>query len=95
MLRAARANPGSISAPSMIRALVSSSLPKRSLRPLVLPSEASAFSSTTISPALALADRACRSASARTFFGNSIAWLRGLGPNTLPPPRHCGTDLSP
>ena len=25
----------------------------------------------------------------------SMAWLRGLGPNTLPPPRHCGTDLSP
>jgi hypothetical protein len=44
---------------------------------------------------LALAESACLSASARTFFGSSMAWLRGLGPNTLPPPRHCGTDLSP
>ena len=27
---------------------------------------------------------------ARTFFGSSMAWLRGFGPNALPPPRNSG-----
>ena len=45
------------------------------------------------SPALAFAERAWRRATARTFFGRSIAWLRGLGPGFAA--TASGTDLSP
>src|SRR4029077_2086 len=53
----------------------------------VLPSFTVALSSTMMPPSLALADKACLRASARTFLGRSIAWLRGVGPNERPPPR--------
>src|SRR5262249_36330310 len=46
-------------------------------------------------PSLALADSACLSASARTFFGRPIAWLRGVGPNERPPPRNRLTRAEP
>ena len=46
-------------------------------------------------PSLALADSACRSASARTFFGRPISWLRTTGPKARPPPRNCGTRAEP
>src|SRR6266540_1251379 len=87
MLRAARAKFASICAPSMMSALVSPSLAKFFRSMAVLPSFTVALSSTMRPPSLALADSACLSASARTFFGSSIAWLRGVGPNERPPPR--------
>src|SRR6266511_3923150 len=87
MLRAASAKFASICAPSMMSALVSPSLVKFFRSIAVLPSFTVALSSTMRPPSLALADSACLSASARTFFGSSIAWLRGVGPNERPPPR--------
>src|SRR6266511_334606 len=87
MLRAASAKLASICAPSMMSALVSPSLVKFFRSIAVLPSFTVALSSTMRPPSLALADSACLSASARTFFGSSIAWLRGVGPNERPPPR--------
>src|SRR3954471_13503966 len=42
---------------------------------------------TMIPPSCALADSAWRKASARTFLGRSMAWLRTTGPNARPPPR--------
>ena len=62
---------------------------------LVLPSFMLALSSTMMPPSLALAESACLSASARTFFGRSIAWLRGTGPNERPPPRNRLTLAEP
>src|SRR5262249_56708467 len=88
ILRAARTKFASSSAPSMMSALVSPSLAKFFCSALVLPSFTVAFSSTMMPPSLALADNACLSASARTFLGRSIAWLRGVGPNERPPPRN-------
>src|SRR5215471_16676646 len=87
-LRAARRKPASISAPSMISALSSPSLEKLALSALVLPPSTAALSITTMPPSLALAESACLSASARTFLGRSIAWLRTTGPNERPPPRN-------
>src|SRR5215813_11597119 len=95
MLRAARAKLASSSAPSMMSALVSPSLAKFFCSAPVLPSFTLAFSSTRMPPSLALADKACLSASARTFFGRSIAWLRGVGPNERPPPRNRLTRAEP
>ncbi len=46
-------------------------------------------------PSLALAESACLSASARTFLGSSMAWLRGVGPNERPPPRNRLTRAEP
>src|SRR3954447_602423 len=87
MLRAASRNPASTSAPSMISAFLRPSLSRCDCKALVLPSAKATLSSTMMPPSLALADKACRKASARTFFGRSIAWLRGVGPNERPPPR--------
>src|SRR5262249_3061531 len=87
-LRAASLRPASISAPSMISALSSPSLEKLALSALVLPPSTAALSITTMPPSLALAESACLSASARTFLGRSIAWLRTTGPNERPPPRN-------
>src|SRR5262249_20388211 len=87
ILRAARAKFASSSAPSMMSALVRPSLAKLFCSAPVLPSFMAAFSSTMMPPSLALADKACLRASARTFFGRSIAWLRGVGPNERPPRR--------
>src|SRR6516162_372766 len=95
ILRAARAKLASSSAPSMMSALVSPSLAKFFCSAPVLPSFTVAFSSTMMPPSLALADRACLRASARTFFGRSIAWLRGVGPNERPPPRKRLTRAEP
>src|SRR5262245_51268950 len=50
---------------------------------------------TTRSPSLALADSACLRASARTFFGRSVACERTTGPKARPPPRNCGTRAEP
>jgi hypothetical protein len=44
---------------------------------------------------LALADSACFSASALTFFGRPTAKLLGFGPNALPPPLKIGAFLLP
>src|SRR5256885_1763536 len=54
-----------------------------------------AFSSTRMPPSFAFADKACLRASARTFFGRSIPWLRGVGPNARPPPRKRLTRAEP
>src|SRR5262245_50682857 len=95
MLRAAMAKLASTSAPSMISALMSPSLAKVCCKALVLASFTLALSSTMMPPSLALADKAYLSASARTFFGRSWAWLRGVGPKERPPPRHKFTRAEP
>src|SRR5215472_14381304 len=46
-------------------------------------------------PSLALAESACLRASARTFLGRSIAWLRTTGPKERPPPRNRLTRAEP
>src|SRR5262245_50903745 len=95
ILRAARAKLASSSAPSMMSALVSPSLAKLFCSAPVLPFFTVAFSSTMMPPSLALADNACLRASARTFLGRSIAWLRGVGLNERPPPRKRLTRAGP
>src|SRR5262249_11144862 len=88
MLRAAVRKFDSISAPSIISAFSRPSLPNCFISPLALLSFTDAFSSTMMPPSFALDERACLSASARTFFGSSMAWLRTIGPNARPPPRN-------
>src|SRR5437016_1347043 len=95
MLRAASAKFASTAVPSMMSALVSPSLVKLVCNALVLPAAMLALSSTMMPPSLALADKACLSASARTFFGRSMAWLRGVGPKERPPPRKRFTLAGP
>src|SRR5215470_10112631 len=95
MLRAASRKPASISVPSMISAFLRPSLSRCDCSALVLPSAIAALSITMMPPSLALAERACRSASARTFLGRSMAWLRGVGPNERPPPRNRFTLAGP
>ena len=58
MLRAARANVGSSSAPSMMSALFEAKLGELSFQRAVLPSADVALSITRISPALAFEERA-------------------------------------
>src|SRR5665647_2603870 len=95
MLRAAWAKFASSSAPSMINALARLSLPNCVASILVLASFSDALSMTMMPPSLAFDDKACLSASARTFFGRSMAWLRTTGPKARPPPRNCGTRAEP
>src|SRR5690606_30627635 len=95
MLRAASAKFLSSVAPSTMSALVQSSLPNLARRAAVLASLVSTEDTTVRSPALALAESACRSARARTFLGRSMAWLRGVGPKARPLPRNCGADRAP
>src|SRR3954469_10518298 len=95
MLRAAAAKPLCSSAPSMINALVRPRPEKCPVRVLVLASLMVTLSTTIRPPSFALAESACRSASARTFFGRSWAWLRTTGPKARPPPRNCGTRAEP
>src|ERR1700736_475652 len=95
MLRAAAAKPLCNSAPSMISALVRPRPEKWPIRALVLAASSLAASMTTRSPSLALAESACLRASARTFFGRSVACERTTGPKARPPPRNCGTRAEP
>src|SRR5664279_5585287 len=95
MLRAALRKFSSTSAPSIISALIKPSLSNCLARPLVLPSFNVILSMTMMPPSLALADSACLSASARTFLGKPMAWLRTTGPKARPPPRNCGTRAEP
>src|SRR5579883_2406525 len=95
MLAAARAKFWSISAPPMTRTEVTPSLPKWPLSFAVFGSARAACSTTISLPSAALPDSAVRSASLRTFFGRSDAWLRTTGPNALPPPRNCGAASLP
>ena len=95
MLRAAWQKFAVTSAPSMISAFTSPSLAKLPCSSLVFPSFTVALSSTMMPPSLALADSTCRNASARTFFGRPISWLRGVGPNERPPPRNRLTRCEP
>src|ERR1019366_6761355 len=95
MLRAALRKFSSTSAPSIISALIRPSLSNCLARPLVLPSFNVILSMTMMPPSLALADNACLSASARTFLGNPMAWLRTTGPKERPPPRNRFTRAEP
>src|SRR5580704_8603279 len=95
ILRAACAKLASTAAPSMISALVKPSLARCCCRALVLPSLTEASSITMMPPSLALADSACLSASARTFLGSPMAWLRTTGPKERPPPRNRLTRAEP
>src|SRR5690242_15615418 len=94
-LRAASLSPASTSAPSTISALSRPSLAKLALSALVLPPSTAALSTTRMPPSLALADSACLSASARTFLGRPISWLRTTGPNERPPPRNRLARIEP
>src|SRR5215471_4183624 len=94
-LRAASFRPASTSAPSTISALERPSLAKLALSALVLPPSTAALSTTRMPPSLALADSACLSASARTFLGRPISWLRTTGPNERPPPRNRLARIEP
>src|SRR5215475_12431254 len=95
MLRAAVAKPILSSAPSMISALVRPRPEKWPTSALVLAVSSFAASMTTRSPSFAFDDSACFSASARTFFGRSVACERTTGPKARPPPRNCGTRAEP
>src|SRR3984957_10296737 len=95
ILRAAVAKPVWTSAPSMIRALVRPRPEKCPTSALVLAASSVADSITIKPPSLTLAERAWRSASARTFFGRANACERTTGPNARPPPRNCGTRAEP
>src|ERR671936_749171 len=95
MLRAAAAKPLCSSVPSMISALVSPRPEKCPISALVLAVSSLAASMTTRSPSLALAESACLRASARTFFGRSVACERTTGPKARPPPRNFGTRSEP
>src|SRR5664279_1044736 len=95
MLRAALAKFTSTSAPSIISALIKPSLSNCLAKPLVLPSLSVIWSMTMMPPSLAFDDSACLSASARTFFGRPMAWLRTTGPKARPPPRNCETRAEP
>src|SRR5580693_5077326 len=88
MLRAAVRTSAATSAPSMRRALERPSLSKCPRSALVLASFTLSVSITRMPPSFALAESACLSASARTFFGRPMAWLRVCGPNERPPPRN-------
>src|SRR5262249_25893727 len=95
MLRAARAKFASSCAPSIMSALVSPSLAKFFRSVPVFASFTLALSRTMMPPSLALADKACLRASARTFFGRPVAWLRGVDQNERPPPRKTLTLAGP
>src|SRR5579863_2687039 len=95
MLRAAVRRLPTGSAPSMINAFDKPSLAKFSRSTLVFASFRSNVSTITIPSSLALAESACLSASARTFFGKPTSWLRGCGPNERPPPRNRLTRAEP
>src|SRR6201996_1442238 len=95
MLRAAIAKPLCSSAPSTISALVKPRPEKCPTRALVLAASSWALSITIRPPSLAFADRACLSASARTFLGRSVSCERTTGPKARPPPRNCGTRAEP
>src|ERR1700744_3569163 len=95
MLRAAAAKPVFSSAPSMISALMTPRPEKCPTSALVLAASRAALSITIRLPSLALAESACLRASARTFFGRSVACERTTGPKARPPPRNCGTRAEP
>src|SRR5262245_55321522 len=95
MLRAAIRKLALTSAPSMISALLRPSFSNRSRKPFVLPASMAALSMTMMPPSLALAESAWRKASARTFLGSSMAWLRTNGPNERPPPRNRLARIEP
>ena len=84
------------SAPSTISAFVEAELGERLAQSaLVLRLGDLGIGPDDDPPSLAFADSACLSASARTFFGRSWAWLRTTGPKARPPPRNCGTRAEP
>src|SRR5258707_14829238 len=95
ILRAACAKLASTAAPSMMSALVNPRLARCCCKALVLPSFTAASWRTMMPPSLALAESACLSASARTFLGRSMAWLRTTGPKERPPPRNRFTRAEP
>src|SRR5688572_367298 len=94
MLRAALANCSFTSGPSMTRTEAQPSFLNWAASSLVLPL-AEVSPHTTSLPSLCLALRAFFSASLRTFFGRSCAWLRTTGPKMVAPPRNCGERSEP
>src|SRR5881394_1680366 len=97
MLAAARAKLMSTSAPAITSTDDTPSLPKWPLSLAVFGSARVAVSTTISLPSAALADSAVRSASLRTFFGKSDAWMRAagalLGVHLLGRRRDLGTAL--
>src|SRR5216684_1971335 len=76
-------------------AFVSPSFSNCAMSALVFASFIFRSSTTMRSSLFAFAESACLSASARTFFGRPISWLRTCGPKARPPPRNCGTRAEP
>jgi len=93
MLRAASWKFASGAGPSMIKALVKPSLAKLAFNDLVLASPRG-FGHTMIAPSLALAERACLRASARSFFANHEHASARLGRKHVAT-RNCGTRAEP
>ncbi len=93
MLRAAFAKTASTS-PSMMSAFARPRAANCVRRAFVLMASTAARSMMMSSSLRALADSACLRPSARTFFGRSMAWLRGFGPCGFAPPRNCVAFLS-
>src|SRR5579871_113357 len=95
MLRAARRNAPSTSGPAMTSAFVTPNLPNCARSAAVLASFSATASSTIRAPSFTFDDSACLSASARTFFGRAMAWLRTTGPNARLPPTNCAARREP
>src|SRR5262245_19193016 len=61
----------------------------------VLYSSSVSPSTTATAPSFARSESALRSAARRIFLVSRCSWLRGTGPNTTPPPTHCGERIEP
>src|SRR5262245_30533783 len=61
----------------------------------VLYSSSVSPSTTATAPSFARSESALRSAARRIFLVSRCSWLRGTGPNTTPPPDHCGERIEP
>src|SRR5262245_30988067 len=61
----------------------------------VLYSSSVSPSTTATAPSFARSESALRSAARRIFLVSRCSWLRGTGPNTTPPPAHCGERIEP
>src|SRR5580658_3548952 len=95
ILRAAVRTSAATSAPSINSALDRPSFSNWLRSALVLASLTLNASMTMMPSSLALAESACLRASARTFLGRPISWLRLCGPNERPPPRNRLTRAEP
>ncbi|GAM93771.1 50S ribosomal protein L4 [Listeria monocytogenes] len=86
----------SLSPATTISALVSTEIfLRKAANSFVLGASKVKPSSTTNFSSFTLEERIDLIAKRRTFLGNLYAYERGVGPNTTPPPRHCGERIEP